>query len=156
MRSRTGASIIALSEEAGVAATGKRFWISWVLSVLPSLVFLMSAGMKIKGGPESEQAFAHLGLPTSLRIPLAVLELSCVAIYLTPPTAVLGAILLAGYLGGAILTHLRIGEPVLIRIAIGVFVWLGLYLREDRLRALLPVRKRTGLGSNRDSPSDKG
>jgi hypothetical protein len=85
---------------------------------------------------------AHLGLPPSLVTPLAILELSCVAIYLVPPTSVLGAILLTGYLGGAICTHLRVGDPFVVQIVLGLFVWLGLYLREDRLRTLIPLRTR--------------
>ena len=75
-----------------------------------------------------------MGLPESLRVPLGILEFSCVAIYLLPATAVTGAILLTGYIGGAIVTHLRIGEPVFIQIALGILVWLGLYLREQRLK----------------------
>lgn len=81
-----------------------------------------------------------MGLPASLRVPLGILEFSCVAIYLIPATAVTGAILLTGYIGGAIVTHLRIGEPVYMQIALGILVWLGLYLRESRLKALIPLR----------------
>jgi hypothetical protein len=83
----------------------------------------------------------HLGLPASLIVPLGVIELSCIIIYLIPMTAVLGAILFTGYLGGAILTHLRIGEPVYMQIGLGVLIWLGLWLRDPRLRALLPIRR---------------
>jgi hypothetical protein len=101
----------------------------------------MSAVMKLRGGPEVVEGMAHLGLPESLIMPLAILEISCVAIYAIPVTAVLGAILLTGYIGGAILTHLRVGDPFFMQIAIGIFVWLALYLREDRLKALIPLRK---------------
>jgi len=111
------------------------------MSVLASLLFLLSASMKLKGGPELAQGLAHLGLPVSLTVPLAVLELACVLIYLVPATSVLGAILLTGYLGGAICTHLRVGDPFHVQIALGIFVWLGLYLREGRLRELIPLRK---------------
>jgi DoxX-like family len=69
-----------------------------VISVLASLVFLMSACMKLKGGPELAQGMAHLGLPESMVMPLAILEISCTVIYLIPPTSVLGAILLSGYI----------------------------------------------------------
>ena len=123
-----------------MTSRSKSFWIGWVLSVLPVPVFFFSALMKLKGGPEIEQGFAHLGLPMTLALPLAILELSCVAIYLIPQTAVLGAILLAGYLGGAILTHWRVGDPVFMQIALGLVLWLGLWLRESRLKALLPLR----------------
>jgi len=64
-----------------------------------------------------------------------------VAVYLVPPTAVLGAVLLTGYVGGIILTHWRVGDPVVIPIVLGLLVWLGIYLREPRLAALLPVRR---------------
>jgi len=74
-------------------------------------------------------------------VPLAILELTCVVIYLIPTTSVLGAILLAGYIGGAICTHWRVGDPFIVQILLGIFVWLGLYLREDRLRALIPLRR---------------
>jgi hypothetical protein len=77
-----------------------------------------------------------------LIIPLAILEVSCVVIYLIPATSVLGAIFLTGYMGGAICTHLRVGDPFVIQITLGVFVWLGLYLRENRLKGLLPLRTR--------------
>jgi hypothetical protein len=67
--------------------------------------------------------------------------MSCVVIYLIPATSVLGAILLAGYLGGAICTHWRAGDPFYIHIVLGLSVWLGIYLREDRLKALIPLRR---------------
>ncbi len=124
------------------AGSGKIVWVGRVISVLASLVFLMSASMKLKGGPELTEGMAHLGLPESMVMRLAILEISCVVIYLIPPTSVLGAILLAGYVGGAICTHWRVGDPVFVQIVLGIFVWLGLYLREDRLRALIPLRAR--------------
>jgi len=115
-------------------------WVGRVISVLASLVFGMSAFLKLKGGAEVMQGMAHLGLPESLIRPLAILELSCVVIYLVPATSVLGAILLTGYLGGAICTHWRVGDPFIVQIALGAFVWLGLYLRESRLKRLIPLR----------------
>jgi DoxX-like family len=125
-----------------VTARGKIVWAGRAISVLLSLLFAMSAFMKLKGGPEVMQGMAHLGLPESLIIPLGILEISCVVIYLIPAMSVLGAILLTGYIGGAICTHLRVGDPFFMQIALGVFVWLGLYLRENRLRALIPLRTR--------------
>ena len=124
------------------AASGYIVWAGRVISVLVSFVFVMSGFMKLKGGAEVTQGMAHLGLPESLIIPLAILELSCVVIYLIPPTSVLGAILLTGYIGGAICTHLRVGDPFFIQIGLGIFVWLALYLRESRLRGLIPLRTR--------------
>ena len=75
---------------------------------------------------------------------LALLQLGCLVLYLIPPTAVLGAILLTGYLGGAIASYVRIGEPypVLVPLSTSLIAWAGIYLREQRLRALLPLRRR--------------
>lgn len=119
---------------------GKIVWVGRVISVLASLLFLMSAFMKLRGGAELAQGMAHLGLPESLVTPLAILELSCVVIYLIPATSVLGAILLTGYIGGAICTHMRVGDPFFMQIGLGIFIWLGLYLRENRLKGLIPLR----------------
>jgi uncharacterized membrane protein YphA (DoxX/SURF4 family) len=116
-------------------------WTGRVISVLVSLLFLMSGTMKIVGGPELTKGLAHLGLPERMILPLAILEISCVVVYLVPATSILGAILLAGYMGGAICTHWRVGDPFYAPIVVGVLVWLGLYLREDRLRSLIPLRK---------------
>ena len=124
-----------------MATSNKVVWVGRVISILVSLVFLLSGFLKLKGGPELTEGMAHLGLSESLVIPLAILEISCVVIYLIPATAVLGAILLTGYLGGAILTHLRVDDPFVVQIVLGVLVWLGLYLREGRLKTLLPLRR---------------
>lgn len=124
-----------------MAASGKVVWTGRVISVLASLMFVFSAVMKLKGGPEVAQGMAHLGLPESLVRPLAILELACVVVYLIPATAVLGAILLAGYLGGAICSHLRVGDPFFVQIVLGILVWLGVYLQEPRLKALIPLRR---------------
>jgi hypothetical protein len=124
------------------AAKGKIMWVGWVISALPVLVLLFSAFMKFKGGPGVRQGLAHLGLPEPMIVPLAILELSCTVIYLIPATSVLGAILLAGYMGGAICTHWRVGDPFFAQIAVALLVWLGLYLREPRLKELIPLRTR--------------
>jgi hypothetical protein len=123
-----------------VKAGGLSVWAGRVTSALTALVFVISAVMKLKGGAEVTQGMAHLGLPESLIVPLAILEVSCVVIYLIPATSVMGAILLTGYMGGAICTHVRVGDPVFVQIALGVLVWLGVYLRETRLRGLIPLR----------------
>lgn len=124
-----------------MAASGKIMWVGRVISWLSAAVFLLSAGMKFKGGPELSEGMAKLGLPESMLIPLAILELVCAVVYLVPATAVLGAILLTGFLGGAILTHWRVGDMVVIQVVLGLLVWLGVYLREDRLKALIPLRR---------------
>jgi hypothetical protein len=118
----------------------KVVWAGGIVSGLASLVFAMSAMMKLKGGAGAAQMFAHLGLSESLILPIAILELASLVIYLLPRTSVLGGILLTGYMGGAILAHLRVGEPPVVQALLGILVWLGLYLRESRLRALLPLR----------------
>jgi DoxX-like family len=124
-----------------VAASGKIVWVGRGISVLVSLGFAISAVMKLVGGAEVKEGLAHLGLPASMLTPLSILELACTAVYLIPATAVLGAILLTGYIGGAICTHWRVGDPFFIQVALGILVWLGIYLREERLKALLPVRR---------------
>ena len=124
-----------------MAASRSVLWIGRVISILASLLFLMSALLKLKGGPQLAQGIAHLGLPESMIAPLSILEISCVLIYLIPATSVLGAILLTGYIGGAICTHWRVGDPFFVQILLGMFVWLGLYLREDRLKGLIPFRR---------------
>jgi hypothetical protein len=123
-----------------MAAAGKMMWAGRGISGLLSLLFAMSAVMKLKGGAQVIEGMAHLGLPASLIVPLGVLEISCVVIYLIPATSIVGAILLTGYIGGAILAHLRIGEPIIMQIVLGVCVWFGLYLRENRLRELIPLK----------------
>jgi len=125
-----------------MVAAGSIVWVGRGISILVSLVFALSAAMKLKGGAEVMQGMAHLGLPESLTMPLAILEISCVVIYLIPATSVLGAILLTGYMGGAICTHLRVGDLFVLQIALGILVWLALYLRESRLRGLIPWRAR--------------
>ncbi len=123
-------------------ASGKTVWIGRVVSGLASLLFLFSAALKLKGGPELAKGLGHLGLPDSMIVPLSILEISCAVIYLIPATSILGAILLTGYLGGAICTHWRVGDPVYVHVVLGILIWLGLYLRESRLKALIPLRKK--------------
>jgi hypothetical protein len=123
------------------APSKKLFWTGWVVSALPIPMLLMSAAMKVTAGPQAMEGFSHLGWEPSLAIPLAITEIACVAIYLIPRTAVLGAILLTGYLGGAIATHVRVQEvDFIFPLLLGVVAWLGLYMRDARLRKLLPWR----------------
>lgn len=124
-----------------MAATRKLVWIGWTISILASLVFLMSGVMKFVGGPQVEQGLTHLGIAKSIVLTLGILELACIIIYLIPITSVLGAILMTGYVGGIILTHWRVGDPVYIPIVLGLMLWLGLYLREPRLKELIPLRR---------------
>jgi hypothetical protein len=115
-------------------------WAGRIMSALPVLMLLMSGVMKLVKPAAVVEGFTHLGYPDSLALGLGIVELACTVIYVIPRTAVLGAILLTGYLGGAITTHLRIGEPFFGPIILGLLVWGGLYLRDERLRGLLPLR----------------
>jgi DoxX-like family len=127
-------------------ASRKTLWTGRILSGLVVLFLLVDAGFKlIKPLPApAVQAFAQLGYPIGLAGGIGILLLGCVALYLIPRTSVLGAILLTGYLGGAVASHVRVGDPwfshALFPVYIGLLVWGGLYLRDPRLRALIPVR----------------
>ena len=112
-----------------------------VITVVIALLFVFSAVMKLAGLAAVKEGMAPLGLPESMILPLGILELGCTVIYLIPATSVLGAVLLTGYLGGAMCTHWRVGEPFWLHILLGLVIWLGIYLREPRLKALLPLRK---------------
>ncbi|MBU6154308.1 MAG: DoxX family protein [Bdellovibrionales bacterium] len=114
----------------GVIATG-----------LVSVPFVMSAFMKIKGGPEMAEGWKHFGWPEGSQMMVGVLEILSVLIYMIPNTTFIGAILLTGYLGGAIATHLRMQEAVPLQVIFGIVIWGALYLRDERLRQLLPFRK---------------
>ena len=86
------------------------------------------------------EGFVHLGYPESLALAIGIVELACTVLYVIPQTAVLGAIVLTGYLGGATASHVRIGEPFHLAVLLGVLMWGGLYLRDERVRALIPLR----------------
>jgi len=120
----------------------KMLWAGRIVSAPPVLMLLFSAVMKFTNAPALAEGFAHLGYDTRLALGLGILELTCTLIYVVPRTSVLGAILLTGYLGGATATHLRVGDPFYLPVILGVFVWGGLFLREGRLRALIPLRGR--------------
>ena len=119
----------------------KMLWAGYILSVLPVLLLLFSGGMKLVKPASVVEGFVRLGYPESLALGIGIVELACAVVYVIPQTSVLGAILLTGYLGGATATHVRIGEPFFMPIVLGVLIWGGLFLREDRLRALLPLRR---------------
>lgn len=117
------------------------FWTGSILSALPVMLLVFSAVMKFLKPAAVLEGFTHLGIPERLALPLGILELACTIIYLVPGSSVLGAILLTGYLGGATLAQLRAGEPFVMPVLIGVLLWGGLFLREPRLRALIPIRR---------------
>ena len=118
---------------------GAAGWAGRVLTGLAAFAFLASGVMKLAGMAEKKD-LDLIGIPVSMVFPLGILEIACALFYVFPRTAVLGAILLTGYMGGAILTHWRVGDPFFIQIILGVVVWAGIWLREPRLRALLPMR----------------
>jgi uncharacterized membrane protein YphA (DoxX/SURF4 family) len=119
----------------------KALWAGRILSGLLVLMLAFSAVVKLMRPAGVMEEFDRLQIPGRLAIAVGILELGCAIIYAIPQTAVLGAILLTGYLGGAILTHFRISDPFWSPLVLGVLVWLGLYLRDPRLRALIPWRK---------------
>jgi hypothetical protein len=126
-----------------LAVEAPKRWLPWVgraISALPAALFLFSASLKITSSPMIVDPLGKAGFSPGLVTAIGVLELACLAIYLVPPTAVLGALLLTGYLGGAVVTHLRVGQPFAMPVVIGVLVWAGLYLRDARVRAILPLR----------------
>lgn len=116
-------------------------WSSYIMSAIPVLMLLMSAVMKIARVPMVTEGFATMGFPANVIVPIGLVELLCAIIYLIPRSAVLGAILLTGYLGGAIVTHVRAEEAFVGPLAFGVLLWGGLFLRDARIRALIPLRK---------------
>jgi hypothetical protein len=127
------------------ATSEKARWIGYLLSGLVVLFLLFDSIIKfVKPAPVVE-AFAHLGWPISLAE--TIILLVCVVLYAIPRTSVLGAILLTGYLGGAVATHLRADDPlfshVLFPTYMGALLWLGLYLRDERLRALVPLASKS-------------
>ena len=129
------------AEASVVRASSKALWAGWIISILPALLLLLSAAMKFAKPRAVTEGFEKFGYPERLLLVLGIVELTCTVIYLIPRTAVLGAILLTGYLGGATATHVRVSDPSFITPALcGVLVWLGLFLREPRLRALIPLR----------------
>jgi hypothetical protein len=119
----------------------KMLWASYLMSALPVLMLLTSAVMKFAKPVSVVEGFAHLGLPEKLMFGLGVLELACTVVYVIPRTSLLGAILLTGYLGGATVTHLRVGDPFFTPVLLGVLVWGGVFLRERRLWKLIPLRR---------------
>ena len=127
------------------AVSKKALWTGYVLSALPTLFLLMDSVMKLLKLEVVVKTTVQLGFSESVIVGLGIVLLVCVILHVIPGTSVLGAILLTGYLGGAVATHVRVGDPlfshVLFPVYLGVLVWGGLFLREPRLRQLMPLRK---------------
>jgi DoxX-like family len=127
-------------ESATQSVSKASLWAGRIISTLVVLFLLFDAVAKLMRIAPVLQAFTQLGFSTSLAVPIGAVLLVSTVLYVIPSTAILGAILLAAYLGGATVTHLRAGQPFYFPIIFGALVWGGLYLREDRLRALIPLR----------------
>jgi DoxX-like family len=122
----------------------KAVWTGRVISGLAVLFLLFDGVTKVMKVAPVMQASAQLGFPVSLIVAIGAVLLICTLIYVIPSTSVLGAILLTGYLGGAVAIQARIGNPLfetLFPVIFGVLVWAGIFLRDNRLRTLIPLRK---------------
>lgn len=131
------------AERPGPISKGS-LWGGWIMSILPALFLLADGAMKLFKPAFVVDATVKLGYQENTIVPIGIVLLICTILYLLPVTSVLGAILLTGYLGGAVATHVRVGEgafPITFPIIFGVLLWGGLYLRDWRLRSLIPLRK---------------
>lgn len=125
-----------------VAVSKKSVWAGRVLSAIPALMLLFGGVVKLLQVPSVVQGFAQYGYPASSLPVVGILEVGSTIVYLIPRTAVLGAILMTGVLGGAIASNVRIADPAFaVPLVLGVMAWGGLYLRDRRLRALIPLRE---------------
>lgn len=117
-------------------------WSGWILTGLVGGMLTFSAAMKLLNPPELAEQFVNkFGYPADLILAIGIVEICCLVIYLIPRTAILGAVLLTGYLGGAVATHVRIHDDFFGPAIGGVLVWLAVYLRDPRVRALLPFQQ---------------
>lgn len=131
-----------MSAASPVAPTSKAMvWSGRIISTLLVLLLTMSATMKLTQAKDAVEGFKKLGYPDNALVPIGITEVVCTVLYVIPQTSVLGAILLTGYLGGATATHVIGGESVIPPVVIGMLVWLGLYLRDSRIRALIPWKQ---------------
>ncbi len=117
-------------------------WTGRMMSSLPVLLIIFGCILKLMKTPQVLEGFARAGVPAQLIVPVGLIELICVITYLIPRTSVLGAILMTGLLGGATLTSLRVADPTYpMPVFVGMLAWGGLFFRDARLRALIPLRK---------------
>jgi hypothetical protein len=132
------------TETQSLGVSKKALWAGRTISAVIVLLLVLDGVMKFFKPQPVVDAFAHLGIPIELDFAIGTLLLLCTLLYAMPATSILGAILLTGYLGGAVMTHLRAGDPLLTHVLfptyLGSLLWLGLYLRDSRLRVLIPVR----------------
>jgi hypothetical protein len=118
-------------------------WAGRIVSIAPVYIVLSSANWKLTSNPWYVGEWGRIGWETPALPFIASLQLVAIVLYVIPQTSVLGAILLTGYMGGAIASYVRIGElyPPAVPLTTALLAWLGIYLREERLRALLPIRR---------------
>ena len=119
-------------------------WTGRILTAVLALLLALDGVMKLFKPAPVVEGTVQLGYPESVIVPLGIVLLVCTVLYVIPRTAVLGAILLTGYLGGATATHVRMGGPlfnIVFPSIIGILIWGGIYARDERLRALIPFRK---------------
>jgi len=125
----------------GIPVSKAAMWSGRIMSAIPVLLLIFSGVVKVMKPAPVVQGFAKFGYPESLIVVLGIVEILCVVVYAIPRTSILGAILTTGYLGGATATNVRVGDPSsVVTVLLGMLVWGGLYLRDVRVRALLPFR----------------
>lgn len=142
-------SVLAVNHQVdSVPASKGKLWAGRILTGLSVAFLLLDGAMKLGPAAPVVEAMDKLGYPGGLARGIGMLLLTCVALYANPRTSFLGAVLLTGYLGGAVSTHLRVGDALfshtLFPVYVGAMIWGGLFLRDARLRDLLPVRKSPG------------
>jgi DoxX-like protein len=122
----------------------KALWAGRIVSALPVLLMVFGGTFGLLKPAAAMPGFVHFGYPERVLLPICIVEIVCAVLYAIPRTSVLGAILLTGYLGGATATHVRLGDPLFVApVILGVLIWGGLYLREGRLRGLIPLRSQS-------------
>ncbi len=144
MQSATQASEFAHSSTQTGPFSKKRLWAGRIISALAVLFLLFDAITKLMKVAPVLEASARLGYPASLAVGIGSLLLACVVVYAIPGTSILGAILLTGYLGGAVGANVRVGDPLFetfFPVIFGMLIWAGIFLRDDRLRTLIPLRR---------------
>jgi hypothetical protein len=127
-----------------ISISKKSIWTGRILSGLITAFLLFDAVIHLLKPAPVVEAFAKLHLPLSLAVDLGIVELLCLALYVIPRTSILGAVLLTGYLGGAVAIQMTTSDSlfgeILFPVYVGVIVWGGIYLRNERLRTLIPFR----------------
>jgi DoxX-like family len=133
-----------------VSPSTSALWSGRIVSAIPAVVLLLTGTLKLFHPPMLEEGFRRFGIPQEQMFGIGLLEIVCTILYAVPITSVLGAVLLPGYLGGAIMTGLRVGDSWVLPLMIGVFLWGGLWLRNPRVLSLLPLVRDDDSGGRND------